>query len=350
MTIRAARRAAGAAGLLLAVLVAACTGDRGRQGRGTREKITLEPVASIGVPSGDSLRTFGDVTDVAADRAGNLYVLDAPAQRVRVFDRGGAFLGELGRAGRGPGEFLAPVALAVDADDRLYVLDPMNQRLEVFGPGPAGHRWTRSIRLGFPAGDVCAEGSRLYLLGTGEGRPIQEVAPDGVPIRSFGVSPGGSDPMLSASLAGGYLACFGGSILHLAMLTPELRGYSPDGSGGWKAGIPGYEPVEVESHDGSVTFTVGPSGVHDVAGAAAGLTPEWGIVQVGVLPRGARGPTELVRIKSYVVSRRDGRIRRLPASLPRILGTRDGLAFGARSDPFPHVEVYRITRDEGERR
>lgn len=321
-----------------------------READAVRGRIILTGVSSIGVSGGDPLRTFGDVVDVAADRAGNLYVLDASARRIRVFTRDGRFLGEMGKTGRGPGELLGPVALAMDSADRLYVLDAMNQRLEVFGPGPVGHRWVGSIRLAFSAGDVCVEKGSVYLLSTGEGRPVQVVTLDGVPVRSFGVSPGGHDRLLSASLAGGYLACLGGGILYLPMLTPELRAYSPDGREVWNVGIPEYEAVKVESHGGSVTFTAGRSGVHDVAGSASGLTAEWGIVQVGVLPRGATGPAELVRIKSYLVSPRDGRIRLLPEDLPRIVGAREGFAFGVLSDPYPRVEVYRITHEDGKRR
>lgn len=340
----------GGLGLLLGAWALSPAAGSARDARGIPVGIVLTRVSSIGVLEGDSARTFGDVTDVAADRAGNLYVLDAAARRVRVFTRDGAFLAELGRAGRGPGELLGPAALAIDSADRLYVLDAMSQRLEVFGPGPAGHRWAGSIRLGFSAGDVCAAEGRLYLLSTGEGRPVQEVTPEGVPVRSFGAPPGGRDPLLSASLAGGYLACSGAGILHLPMLTPELRGYSPGGSETWKVEIPGYEAVEVESDGRSVTFTAGRSGVHDVAASAEELTPEYGIVQVGVLRKGATRRRELTRVKSYVVSSLDGRIRLLPASLPPIVGTRDGYAFAVRSEPYPRVEVYRVTRDSAESR
>jgi hypothetical protein len=340
----------GSLGLLLAAWALSLAAGSPRHARETPVGFVLTKVSSIGVPEGDPARTFGDVADVAADRAGNLYVLDAAARRVRVFARDGAFLAELGRTGRGPGELLGPAALAIDSADRLYVLDAMSQRLEVFGPGPAGHRWERSIRLGFSAGDVCAAEGRLYLLGTGEGRPVREVTPDGVPVRSFGAPPGGRDPLLSASLAGGYLACSGGGILHLPMLTPELHGYSPGVGDTWRAEIPEYEAVRVEGDGESVTFTAGRSGVHDVAGSAAGLTPEYGIVQVGVLRKGATSPGELTRVKSYVVSRRDGRIRLLRADLPRIVAARDGYAFAVRGDPYPRVEVYRVDRDGGHRR
>jgi ABC-type Fe3+ transport system permease subunit/DNA-binding beta-propeller fold protein YncE len=42
------------------------------------------------------------------------------------------FLGSLGRAGTGPGEFNRPEGLCVDAQDRLYVADSCNHRIQVF--------------------------------------------------------------------------------------------------------------------------------------------------------------------------------------------------------------------------
>ncbi len=336
--------------LLLAARALSPSAGSARHAREVPAGIVLTGVSIIGVADGDPVRTFGDVADVAADRAGNLYVLDAAARRVRVFTRDGTFLREIGKTGQGPGELLGPVAVAVDSADRLYVLDAMSQSLQVFGPGPGGNRFVRSIRLGFSADDVCAGDGGLFLLDTGGGRPVHEITLEGAPVRSFGAPPGGGDPLLSASLAGGYLACSGGGVLHLPMLTPDLRAYSPDGGEAWKAEIPEYRAAEVESDGRSVTFTAGRSGVHDVAASAAELAPGYGIVQVGVLRKGATSRRELTRVKSYVVSSHDGRIHLLPASLPRIVGARDGYAFAVRSDPYPRVEVYRVTRDGAEPR
>jgi DNA-binding beta-propeller fold protein YncE len=54
-------------------------------------------------------------------------------ERLQRFTAEGAnFVGEIGRAGAGHGEFNRPEGLCVDANDRLYVADSCNHRIQVF--------------------------------------------------------------------------------------------------------------------------------------------------------------------------------------------------------------------------
>ncbi|MEW6719742.1 MAG: 6-bladed beta-propeller [Thermodesulfobacteriota bacterium] len=61
-----------------------------------------------------------------------LYVADAQAHAVAVFDMAGKFLARFGRRGVEPGEFNFPTHLSSDAKGRLYVTDSMNSRVQVF--------------------------------------------------------------------------------------------------------------------------------------------------------------------------------------------------------------------------
>ncbi len=61
-----------------------------------------------------SPRPWGVVAHRATQR---VFVADAAGGRIAVFDANGAFLSELGRFGEGPGEFLLPGALAIEACD-----------------------------------------------------------------------------------------------------------------------------------------------------------------------------------------------------------------------------------------
>lgn len=69
-------------------------------------------VADLAIPD-DALspRPWGIVAHRAAQR---VFVADGPGRRVAVFDAAGAFVGTLGRAGEGPGEFQLPSALALE--------------------------------------------------------------------------------------------------------------------------------------------------------------------------------------------------------------------------------------------
>ena len=61
--------------------------------------------------------------NVGTDDNGNMYVLDADAYQVQVFDSIGRHLRTLGGQGGGPGELQLPFALAVAEDGRVWVAD-----------------------------------------------------------------------------------------------------------------------------------------------------------------------------------------------------------------------------------
>jgi sugar lactone lactonase YvrE len=55
----------------------------------------------------------------------------APSHRIVRFDRTGKYLGEFGKKGSGPGEFLQPHALALAPDGTLVVGDRSNNRVQI---------------------------------------------------------------------------------------------------------------------------------------------------------------------------------------------------------------------------
>jgi DNA-binding beta-propeller fold protein YncE len=61
-----------------------------------------------------------------------LYVTDIKANKLFVFNLDGKKLLEIGGAGQGEGQFIAPNAVAVDKDNQIYVTDSGNNRVEVF--------------------------------------------------------------------------------------------------------------------------------------------------------------------------------------------------------------------------
>lgn len=133
----------------LLVLVAACGGDHQRATtRVDSAGVEIVTYAGPDVPlawSFDSLFALGGADSgpqsfyqlrggvVGADAAGNLYVLDAAAKHIVVFDSTGALLRTMGREGGGPGEMRWPITLVVAPDGRAAAFDIGKGGLVWFG-------------------------------------------------------------------------------------------------------------------------------------------------------------------------------------------------------------------------
>ena len=82
---------------------------------------------------GDPDKSLFGPRAVALSR-GSLYVSDTGNKRIVRFDRDGKKTGEFGGAGNGPGQFVEPVGIAVDAAGNLVVADTGNHRVQVLDP------------------------------------------------------------------------------------------------------------------------------------------------------------------------------------------------------------------------
>ena len=79
---------------------------------------------------------------IAIDRTrGKIYLADtahtkSATHNVKIFDLEGKLVGDLGRGkGGGPGEFMFPTYVTVDAQGNLYVTDTLNSRVQLFDSG-----------------------------------------------------------------------------------------------------------------------------------------------------------------------------------------------------------------------
>ncbi len=108
----------------------------------------FEEVYRMGAITGEDWETFGNVYDLAFDRAGNLYVVDTQGARIVVVSPEGEFVRQLGGVGTGPGEFdqhnTTSIQIAVLSDGRVAAFD---QRFSVFG---ADGEFERTVRMAGP--------------------------------------------------------------------------------------------------------------------------------------------------------------------------------------------------------
>ena len=123
----------------------------------------VDTVAVLGDAFADDAYQFNEVDDggLAADAAGNLYVLDRQGKRVLKYGPDGRHLATYGREGEGPGELSQPMSLAVGPGDTVWVADFTNTRFTGY-PQDGGDPAT----VAFPE-DAGIPGQRMAVLGDG---------------------------------------------------------------------------------------------------------------------------------------------------------------------------------------
>ena len=121
--------AAGAAGAAGATGGAGAAGPPAAGGPGGQGPGANRPPGS-GIPGSG----FNRPTDVAWDKAGNIYVADGIGtnNRIAKFDKDGKFITHWGQTGKGPGQFEGVKGLALDAQGNVYAADFGNKRIQVF--------------------------------------------------------------------------------------------------------------------------------------------------------------------------------------------------------------------------
>ena len=84
-------------------------------------------IGRTGDPGLDIYRPKG----VSIDSENHIYLVEGEWGLVQVFDQDGRLLYHFGN-GTGFGKFLLPTGLFIDKNDKIYVVDSYNQRIQVF--------------------------------------------------------------------------------------------------------------------------------------------------------------------------------------------------------------------------
>ena len=166
-------------------------------------KTTGDIVLSLGGP-GEFKNPSGLAYDDQRDR---LYVADTQNHVIKVFDRDGKLLFNIGTRGTENGEFNFPSYIALDRNGRLYVVDSFNFRVQIFDTngkfvkifgklGDASGAFSRPVGIGVDSdGHICVvdaafnnfqifdeEGKLLLWVGNPGSRPGEFYLPSGMYI------------------------------------------------------------------------------------------------------------------------------------------------------------------------
>jgi len=127
------------------------------------------PLIEIGVVSGDPLYELGEISAGRMRSDGGIVLADIRTKTLRHYSADGVFRGEWGGEGQGPGEFLFPTQILIDADDAVTAWD--------------GEAW-RATRFS-------AEGRLLEVTTLQYDELVGLLEPDLAPVTAFVLAGGG---------------------------------------------------------------------------------------------------------------------------------------------------------------
>ena len=170
--------------------------DASTRGRGfqihkfSQEGELLMSLGQAGVSRADRADTFIGPTACAVAGDGNVIIADGhwprpstaqqDGDRIVVVTTDGEFVREVGHLGAGPGEFMGPHSLALDAAGRLFVADRSNNRIQILdGDLNFVDDWRH---FGRPSGVTVLNDGRLVVSDSESGAAIPgpAISPEGL--------------------------------------------------------------------------------------------------------------------------------------------------------------------------
>jgi outer membrane protein assembly factor BamB len=309
--------------------------------------------ATIGVEDEEGPYLLSASIGLAVGGDGTLYASEYPDGTIKAFDPTGRHLGTFGRRGRGPGEFINPIAMLHDGDSTLYAAQGEFGITEMTAKqGRLAYR--RSFGVGSRFRTLCLMGDSLVAAGWVDGRMIHFLGRDGAPVRAFGA--GWSTDTIervreTANRAAGTLACDdrSGRMVLTQAGGPRIRSYARDGTLLWERELPDFRHTfYVAQGDNSIATGWGDDAVEN----AIVLPRDRLLVQVfrrdfATAPR-VRSPSglvmpDVVRRIAYVLDARTGAILTRSDAKESL-----GLLHGTTSylvgvDPYPTIKRRTIT-------
>lgn len=287
------------------------------------------------------------VRGVGTDSLGRVYVLDAPARLVLVFDSLGEGLGVIGNGyGAGPGEFETPSHMVVRRSGDVTVADLGSRRLTFFN-AEGGLRGTAQFEFGVPL-FVTALGDSIAVLRLSPRRSDSLVAllsADGEFLHWFRVGDEHQRDLADAGLAGVLTNTLQGAPLYIppypsrwAKLGDTVSWYGADR-------FPGLRTEYQRTPDSDVPLAFSRMYVSD----AACFTVERCYMLVPRMAADADPLTDSGRLTLELVDKSGRLLATMPlegrwSSVLRLFPSRkQGQVFLALAEPEPHVVLVSIS-------
>ena len=295
----------------------------------------------------DAHDVFGLEIDVVLDGANRIFVLDRRNHAVKMFGLDGSYLGSIGRAGQGPGEFRDPGALEIMSDGRLVVSDRGN-RIKVFSTSNDGYVQSETHRVELVPERACSTADRFFVSGW---HGTTETVIHEVPIsgksgasQSFGHGYSADSWIVQDALSDGPIACLSNPprVVFAFEQIPVVKAYSADDQSLlWAATLGGYtQPPLTELNSGGLAI----SGrvVQDIVVSLTPVSSRHLLLQTMRLPPSEPGQTIEVddtETRSYLVDAETGQGALISVSLPvvAVAGVDHYVAMWFL--PFPRLEL-----------
>lgn len=302
---------------------------------------SLRPGLRLGALVGDTTQEFGTPADAITDARGRIFVLDADAREIRVYDASGELWRRIGGPGRGPGEFVQPRALAVDSAGELFVFDGLG-RITVFSLAGDSVRVVRTIETRLDVSDACLTHDRMLILGHGpvSAGALHVFTLAGERVGSSRALYASGNRIVRSQLSEGRLACSpGGTILVAPLYLPQLLAFDATGQLIWWVLVDDYRPLDVIEADRGSTMHTPDAGFDftwSIVVAPSGDEALWQIKTTpGKAGHAARGPPA---IRNLLVTLDSRSVRQLKDGPPPVIGWNSEGLLSLGIDPYPYVE------------
>jgi len=116
--------------VVLAILYVACNAKKERSSNllEKAKTATVSTLIKIGLENQGEESQLGNPIGVRTDDENKIYIADKTSATIKVFNKEGVFVKEIGRKGRGPAEFLAINSFDITPEGNFFILDRGNMR------------------------------------------------------------------------------------------------------------------------------------------------------------------------------------------------------------------------------